>query len=316
MRKPIVVVGSINLDLVATAERVPLPGETLTGCEFATFHGGKGANQAVAISKLGYPVSMIGKVGDDTFGPGLKKSLRAAGVNVKAVTTVKGSSGVALINLGADGQNCIVVVPGANGRILPEDIEKHAALLRKAGMLLAQLEIPLPALETLGVFAHRQGIPLMLDPAPARELPGGLMQTIAWITPNESETRILCGLAPDAPVTPSNAARYAEWLRARGPQNVAIKMGAQGAFLSMADGKQQIVPAFEVKAIDTTAAGDAFNAGFAVSLLSGKNPMEAARYAAAVAAISVTRKGAQPSMPTRQEVARFLKAVGATKSAR
>ena len=222
---------------------------------------------------------------------------------------------MALINLGADGQNSIVVISGANAQLQPRDIEKNAALLRKAAMLLAQLEIPLPALETLGVFAHRNSIPLMLDPAPARELPSGLMQTISWITPNESETRILCGLAHDTPVTPSNAARYAEWLRARGPENVVIKMGAQGAFLATADGKQQIVPAFEVKAIDTTAAGDAFNAGFAVSLLSGKNPMEAARYAAAVAAISVTRKGAQPSMPARQEVARFLKAADGKKPA-
>ena len=310
MRKPIVVVGSINLDLVAMGDRVPLPGETLTGRDFATFHGGKGANQAVAVARLGYPVSMIGKVGDDGFGPGLKQALRKAGVGVKAVTTERGSSGVALINIGADGQNSIVAVPGANGRMQPRDIEKNAALLRKAGMLLAQLEIPLPALETLGVFAHRHGIPLMLDPAPARELPPGLLQSIAWITPNESETRILCGLASDAPVNPSNAARYAEWLLARGPQNVVIKMGAQGAFLATADGKRHMAPAFAVKAIDTTAAGDAFNAGFAVSLLSGKNPLEAARFAAAVAAISVTRKGAQPSMPTRREVVRFLKSAG------
>jgi ribokinase len=310
MRKPIVVVGSINFDLVATGDRVPLPGETLTGREFATFHGGKGANQAVAIARLGYPVSMIGKVGDDAFGPELKQTLRKAGVGVKAVTAEKGSSGVALINIGADGQNSIVAVPGANGRMQPKDIEKNAALLRTAGMLLAQLEIPLPALETLGVFAHRHAIPLMLDPAPARELPPGLLQTIEWITPNESETRILCGLAPDAPVTPSNAARYAELLLSRGPRNVAIKMGVQGAFLATRDGKRQMAPAFEVKAIDTTAAGDAFNAGFAVSLLSGKSPLEAARFAAAVAAISVTRKGAQPSMPTRQEVARFLKSAG------
>lgn len=307
MRKPIIVVGSVNLDLVATAERVPLPGETLIGREFFTFHGGKGANQAVAVARLGYPVSMIGKVGDDAFGPGLKKALRKAGVSVRGVTTAKGSSGVALINIGADGQNSIVAVPGANGQMQPKDIEKNAALLRTAGMLLAQLEIPLPALETLGALAHRHGIPLMLDPAPARELPHGLLQTIEWITPNESETRILCGLSSDAAVNPRNAVRYAEWLQARGPKNVVIKMGAQGAFLATADGMRQMAPAFEVKAIDTTAAGDAFNAGFAVSLLSGKSPVEAARYAAAAAAISVMQKGAQPSMPTKVEVGRFLK---------
>lgn len=307
MRKPIIVVGSINLDLVATVDHVPMPGETLTGHDFSTFHGGKGANQAVAVARLGYPVSMIGKVGDDSFGPALKNALRKAGVGVNAVKTVKGSSGVALINIGSDGQNHIVVVPGANGKMMPKDIAAHATLLRKAGMILAQLEIPLITLEALGAFAHRHHIPLMLDPAPARELPAGLLQVLAWITPNESETRVLCGLAPSEPVTPATAARCADLLLARGPKNVLIKMGSQGAFLATADGLRQMAPAFTVKALDSTAAGDAFNAGFAVSLLSGKKPLDAARCAAAVAAISVTRKGAQPSMPLAREVAKFLK---------
>jgi ribokinase len=307
MRKPIVVVGSINLDLVASADHVPLPGETITGQDFCTFHGGKGANQAVGVARLGYPVSMVGKVGDDSFGAALKNGLRDAGVDVKAVHAVKGSSGVALINIGNDGQNNIVVVPGANGKMLPKDIARHAALLRKAGLLLAQLEIPLITLETLGAFAHRHGIPLMLDPAPARELPTGLLQVTTWITPNESETRILCGLDAREPVTPATAAQCANLLLERGPKNVLIKMGAQGVYLAIADGTRQMAPAFNVKAIDSTAAGDAFNAGFAVSLLSGKKPLEAARYAAAVAAISVTRKGAQPSMPSAREVAAFLK---------
>lgn len=307
MRKPIVVVGSINLDLVATADHVPLPGETLTGKSFNTFHGGKGANQAVGVGRLGYPVSMVGKVGDDSFGPELKASLRKAKVEVKAVITVTGSSGVALINIGSDGQNNIVVVPGANGKLLPKDISAHSGLLRKAGMILAQLEIPLITLETLAVFAHRNKIPLMLDPAPARELPGGVLLAVTWITPNESETRILCGLGPNEAVTPETAARCAELLLARGPKNAVIKMGSQGAYIAAADGTREMVPAFSVRAVDSTAAGDAFNAGFAVSLLHGKKPREAARYASAVAAISVTRHGAQPSMPSAREVERFLK---------
>jgi ribokinase len=306
MRKPIVVVGSINLDLVATADHVPLPGETIIGKDFRTFHGGKGANQAVGVAKLGYPVSMLGNVGDDSFGSALKNALRAAGVAVQSVRSVKGSSGVALINIGSDGQNNIVVVPGANGKLLPKDITAHSALLRKAGMILAQLEIPLITLETLGAFAHRHKIPLMLDPAPARELPSGLLQVTAWITPNESETRILCGLPPTEPVTPETAARCANLLLQRGPKNVAIKMGAQGAFIATADGVREMVPSFAVKAIDSTAAGDTFNAGLAVSLLSGKKPLAAARYASAVAAISVTRNGAQPSMPSAREVNEFL----------
>lgn len=307
MRKPIVVVGSINLDLVATTDHVPLPGETIIGSDFCTFHGGKGANQAVSVARLGYPVSMVGKVGNDSFGAALKNGLRKAGVNVKAVRAVKGASGVALINIGSDGQNNIVVVPGANGKILPKDIARHATLLRKAGMLLAQLEIPLITLETLGAFAHRHGIQLMLDPAPARELPTGLLQVTTWITPNESETRILCALDAREPVTPATAARCADLLLERGPKNALIKMGSQGVYLATADGTRQMVPAFQVKAVDSTAAGDAFNAGFAVSLLSGKKPLQAARYASAVAAISVTRKGAQPSMPSAHEVAAFLK---------
>src|SRR6202041_2134613 len=306
MRKHIVVVGSINLDLVAAGERVPLPGETLTGRTFSTFHGGKGANQAVGVARLGHPVSMVGKVGDDSFGSALKGALRKAGVEVKGVGTVKGSSGVALINTGDDGQNNIVVVPGANGKLLPKDITKASALLSKAGMILTQLEIPLITLETLAAFAHSHKIPLMLDPAPARELPSGLLQVVAWITPNESETRILCALPPTEPVTPATAARCANLLLERGPKNVVIKMGAQGAFLATADGLREMIPSFSVKAVDSTAAGDAFNAGLAVSLLSGKNPREAARYASAVAAISVTRNGAQPSMPTVREVIKFL----------
>jgi ribokinase len=305
--KPIVVVGSINLDLVAAAERVPLPGETLTGRTFSTFHGGKGANQAVAVGRLGYPVSMVGKVGDDSFGPELKSGLRKAGVDVRAVGTAKGSSGVALINIGDDGQNNIVVIPGANGKLLPKDIMQSSAILRKAGMLLTQLEIPLITMETIAVFAHKNKIPLMLDPAPARELPKGLLQCATWITPNESETRILCGLDANEPVTPGTAERCADLLLARGPKNVVIKMGSQGAFLATAGGTREMIPPFAVKAVDSTAAGDAFNAGFAVSLLSGAAPVQAARYAAAVAAISVTRMGAQPSMPSARDVSRFLK---------
>lgn len=307
MHKHIVVVGSINLDLVAAGERVPLPGETLTGRAFSTFHGGKGANQAVGVARLGYPVSIVGKVGDDSFGSALRGALRKAGVEVRRVGTAKGSSGVALINTGDDGQNNIVVVPGANGKLLPKDITKASALLRKAEMFLTQLEIPLITVETLAVFAHKNKIPLMLDPAPAQELPKGLLQCATWITPNESETRILCGLAANEPVTPATAARSADLLLERGPKNVLIKMGSQGVFLATAEGMREMVPAFAVKAVDSTAAGDAFNAGFAVSLLSGAAPVQAARYASAVAAISVTRVGAQPSMPTAREVERFLK---------
>jgi ribokinase len=250
---------------------------------------------------------MLGKVGDDAFGGGLKIGLGRAGVDVNAVAVTPGSSGVALINLGSDGQNSIVVVPGANGKVLPKDVARHSRILKSAGMILSQLEIPLITVEALGVFAHRHGVPFMLDPAPARELPSGLLRLVEWITPNESEARTLCGLSADQPITPSTARDCAELLLKRGPRNAIIKMGSSGAFLAAADGTREMVPAFDVKAVDSTAAGDAYNAAFAASLLSGKKPLEAARYAAAVAAISVTRNGAQPSMPTSREVAKFLK---------
>ncbi|HTV58558.1 MAG TPA: ribokinase [Verrucomicrobiae bacterium] len=312
MRKPIVVVGSINQDLVGTADHVPLPGETVIGRDFTLFHGGKGANQAVGVARLAWPVHMIAKVGDDAFGAPLKRALKSAGVDVRGVKAVKGSSGVALINIGGDGQNSILVIPGSNWKMQPADVIKNAALLRRAGMFLAQLEIPLAIIETLAVFASRNQIPFMLDPAPARELPSGLLRDVTWITPNESETRILCGLPASEPITPETAAGCAEMLLERGPANVIIKMGVQGCLVATRDGQRLNVPAFPVQAVDSTAAGDAFNAGLAVSLLAGKSLKDAARYASAVAAISVTRRGAQPSMPKADEVARFLKNQKAT----
>lgn len=307
MRKPIVVVGSINQDLVGKAARVPLPGETVLGTDFAMFHGGKGANQAVGVARLGWPAQMIAKVGDDAFGPSLKRALKSAGVDVRGVQAVKSSSGVALIDIGSDGQNSILVISGANAHMQPTDIAKHATILRRAGAFLAQLEIPLPAIEALAAFASREKIPLILDPAPARELPSRLLSGVTWITPNESETRTLCGLPPGEPINPQTAAGCAEMLLERGPENVLIKMGAQGCMVATHDGQRINLPAFPVQAVDSTAAGDAFNAGFAVSLLVGRSLPDAARYASAVAAISVTRRGAQPSMPKAAEVTRFLK---------
>ena len=170
MQKPIVVVGSINLDLVVGADRIPQVGETIIGHSFNTFHGGKGANQAVAAAKLGYPVSMLGNVGNDAFGAQLRKGLEDAGVDTTHVNTVEGPSGVALITTGRRGENNIVLVPGANGQLTPKLLEKAATLLESAGFLLAQLEIPLETVEYLAQFAERHNIPLMLDPAPAREL--------------------------------------------------------------------------------------------------------------------------------------------------
>lgn len=305
MSKPIVVVGSISLDLVVAADRVPVVGETITGQSFETFFGGKGANQAVAAARLKYPVSMIAKVGDDSTGPQLKKAMREAGVDVRGMTVSRGSSGVALIATGQKGENLIVVVPGANGKLLPRDLDRHKAIIRNAGILLAPLEIPMETVEYLGQLAGKFDVPLMLDPAPARPLSPKLLQTITWLTPNETETRTLIGTNKTDQLDPVAAAKE---LLGRGVTNVILKLGEKGAFVLSQSGASVAVPAFSVQAVDTTAAGDAFNGAFAVALMRGQSIPESARYACAVAAISVTRRGAQPSMPSRTEVAKFLKA--------
>ena len=191
MTKPIVVVGSVNLDLVVGADRTSRVGETVAGKTFNTYYGGKGANQAVAAAKLGYPVAMVGCVGDDPFGEQLRKGLNDAGVDTVGVRTVEGSSGVALITTGASGENNIVVVPGANGHLKPAVVEEMAPLLESAGMLLVQLEVPLDTVEYVAQLASRKSIPLMLDPAPALDLPSDLLSRVLWITPNEIEIQEL-----------------------------------------------------------------------------------------------------------------------------
>lgn len=302
MQKPIVVVGSINIDLVARSERIPAPGETISGKVFNTYFGGKGANQAVAAAALGHPVTMIGRVGEDVFGPQLEEALQSSGVNIRCVQRTRGASGVALIVTDRDGENIIVVVPGANGELMPADIELYRDVLSNAAIILSQLEVPLPTVQYVADFAHKQGIPFMLDPAPAFHVPNSLIRKATWITPNEVEMR---HLLENEDVSLDEAA-CAERLSAKGARNVLLKLGPRGVLLNE-DGKAPVlVPGFAVTAVDTTGAGDAFNGAFAVGLVSGKSPVESAEFANAVAAISVTRPGAQPSMPTREEVEAFI----------
>jgi ribokinase len=306
MGKHILVVGSINLDLVVSTNRIPQIGETIKGSNFQTFFGGKGANQAVGVARLGYHVCMIGRVGNDEFGQRLRWALSQAGVQAEAVrVTPRTPSGVALITVESQGRNSIVVVSGANGKLTPRDIERKLALVHSAGLILTQLEAPLETVDYLAAAAARFGIPFVLDPAPAQKLPSSLLKKVAWLTPNETEAGILCGTSPEA-VTSENARKFAESLLQKGPQNVAIKLGSRGVYWAT-DHAHALVPAFKVRAVDSTAAGDAFNAGLAVSLMRGAAPLEAVRFASAVAALSVTRPGAQPSMPTAREVSRFLK---------
>jgi ribokinase len=304
-QKPVVVVGSINTDLVAVTRKIPAIGETVIGTDFQIHPGGKGANQAVAVARLGYPVRLIGRLGSDSFGAELRAHLETAGVDVTGVATSEGTSGVAVIVISSDGDNSIVVTPGANAQVTPEDIASNAEIIRNAGVVLAQLEIPLETVEFLAMLCAREGVPLILDPAPARELPQSVFQHVAWFTPNQIEAAFFTGV-DTASANGDAAAQMAEVILSRGCGAALLKLGAQGAYLASRSHAGTFVPAFPVKALDTTAAGDAFNGGFATGLMLGKSPVESAKFAAAVAAISVTRAGAQPSMPSMAEAQQLM----------
>jgi ribokinase len=301
MTRPILVVGSVNMDAVCRVDSLPRPGQTIMGDDVQFFHGGKGANQAMGIARLGHPVRMVGRVGDDDTGVQLRAGLRAGGVDVRRVAVTRGTpSGMALIVTDKSGENSIVVSPGANARLTPRDVQPLATLLRSCAMVLLQLEIPLETVDRVTLLAHRAGVPIMLDPAPARDLPARLLRRITWLTPNESEAAQLSG------VTRGTARSHAMALRARGCGTAIVTLGGRGSYVAAADGTTYAVPAVRVRAVDTTAGGDAFNAGLAVALVRGDPLADAVRYASAVAAISVTRVGAQPSMPTAAEVRRFI----------
>jgi ribokinase len=303
-QKPIVVVGSINLDLVAITARIPAVGETVLGREFQMHPGGKGANQAVAVARLGYPVQMIGKIGSDALGDPLWGHLQKEGVGLEGVQRSDGASGVAMIVVSADGENCIVVTPGANAEVTPEYVDSHRDLIRNAGLVLTQLEIPLDTVEHVADLCLQYQVPLILDPAPAQALPPSLLKRVRWFTPNETEAAFYApnGLAVNDEATSRTRARR---LLSQGPEGVLLKMGARGLYLAT-DAIDEQLDAIPVKVVDTTAAGDSFNGAFAVGLLLGRSPKESARFAAAAAALSVTRAGAQPSMPHLQEVEQML----------
>lgn len=300
-RKPIVVVGSVTMDMVTLTPQIPRIGQTVIGTSFATTPGGKGANQAVAAARLGYPVQFIGKVGDDIYGPQLIQNLSHAGVDTSAMTTAPGSSGLAPIFLAESGQNAIVVVPGANGKVDCAYVDQHVDIIRNAGMVLCQLELPISTIDhTLALCAELR-VPVMLDPAPAAPLCNSVWTQVSWFTPNETEAAFYL----DDDSEPESIAQH---LLDRGLSAVVLKRGAEGAFVAVAGSQSGWVKPFSVDAIDTVAAGDCFNGAFAVGLLEGLDPWQAARFACAASAISVTRRGAQASMPTRAEVDAFLAA--------
>jgi ribokinase len=303
MSRGIMVVGSLNADLVVRAPRFPSPGETITGTDFAVFPGGKGANQAVAAARLGGRVAMIGRVGRDDHGRSLRASLAAAGASDEGVQDDDASTGVAVITIDAAGQNEIVLAPGANAKLRPADVEHHRRLIESAAVLLLQLEVPLETVEAAARIAHEAGVRVILDPAPARPEATALLPLVDFVTPNESELRVLVG-APPAATSRDEAIPLLRSLVDRGVGMAIAKLGPMGA-IAVAAHEHYLYPAYEVVALDTTAAGDAWNGAFAVALAEGSDLPEAGRFANAAAALSVTRPGAQPSMPTRAEVQQF-----------
>jgi len=293
------VLGSVNMDIVTKARAFPKPGETIEGRSFAFFPGGKGANQAVALGRLGADVEMAGRVGDDMFGARYLKVFEEEGVGPSGVETVAGAStGTASIEVNDAGENHIIIVAGANGLVDEAFVERRRKLIEASDFLLLQLEVPLASVILAARIARAAGRAVILDPAPARRLPEELLSLASVVTPNETEAAVLTG---EDSSTEAGVRRAAESLRASGVDLAIVKAGGRGAYY-MDRGGFARVPGFAVKPVDTTAAGDSFNAGLALALGEGKPAAAAIRFANAVGAISTTRDGAQPAMPSRAEV--------------
>ena len=297
--KQIVVLGSANTDMVITGKRIPVSGETVSGGTFMMNPGGKGANQAVAVARLSAKkgtCTFIGKVGDDIFGRECAKRMKKDGISARLVVDKDNASGTALILVDAKGQNVISVALGANGTLSPADAEQFGDDIESAAALLMQLETPVETVLWAAKKARRADVKVILNPAPARKLPRELYPQIDWITPNESEAELLTGVkVTDA----KSAAKAAQILKKRGVGHVVITMGAKGAYCGDCD---RIYPCRKVKAVDCVAAGDTFNGAFTVALAEGKSCKDAIAFAQKAAAISVTRSGAQSSIPFRSEM--------------
>lgn len=304
MRRTIAVLGSSNTDMIIKVNHLPKPGETILGGEFLTAAGGKGANQAVGAARAGGDVTFIARVGKDIFGDSAVRGFQDAGLRLEFVTRdPRAPSGVALIFVAKSGENSIAVASGANGRLSPADVRRARKAITSASVLVMQLETPLPTIRAATALACAAGVKVVLNPAPARELPAKLLSRISVLTPNETEAELLTGVQVK---TDAGAAKAAEVLLGRGVETVIITLGARGAFVASGDLRQRVA-GFKVKAVDTTAAGDIFNGALAVALAEKKTILEAVRFANAAAALSVTRIGAQPSAPTRKEIERLAR---------
>lgn len=300
----IVVFGSLNMDLVANTPHLPVAGETIAGESFAMIPGGKGANQAIAVSRLGIPCQMVGRVGKDSFGEHLLQSLQRNRVDTTGVLIDNAAhTGVAIINVDQQGENQIIVIPEANGNLDATDIERLRPHLEGAAFLLMQLEIPLAVVGAAAELAQEMGVKVILDPAPAQELPFALYRNIDLITPNAIEAERLVGF----PITDSDSAQQAaSYLQVQGVKTVMITLGQQGVYC--VNGEESFfVPAFDIEPIiDTVAAGDAFNGGLAVALCGGMNLQRSIICGSAAGALTVTQAGAQSSLPDHESLYAFL----------
>jgi ribokinase len=302
----LVVVGSLNMDIVIECDHIPLPGETILGVGMSEYPGGKGGNQAVAAARLGGPTAMIGCLGHDPYSTALRAALIEARVDTAHVLERGPRGGVAIIEVAASGENSIVVVQGANALLTAEDVESSLADLPETRILLLQLEIPIEAVERAAQAAGARGMLVLLDPAPARTLSDRLLGSVDYLTPNQQEAAFLAGMSE---VRPADAPEAARRLLERGVKTAIIKLGAAGVYAS--NGLESFyVAGHQVETVDTTAAGDCFAGALAVALLADDTLQEAVAFANAAAALSTTGRGAQPSMPTMAEVRALLRRSG------
>lgn len=304
-RKHIVILGGMNIDLVSTAPRFPRPGETVVGDSFYKGFGGKGANQAVQAARLGVPVSFIGCVGADDFGKEMIACMKGHGIDTQHMRTVKGSpSGTAMIFVDSSAQNEIVVVSGANDELSPHDVATAEGTIAGAALVVAPFDIPLESVHEAVVLATKHGVPVLVNPAPvlSQEVDPSLLAQVGILVPNETEAESLTGVSHKAPDFAETAI---DKLREKGSAQIIITLGEKGSMLADSEEIAHI-PAYGVKPVDTTAAGDAFIGGLAAGYQFFSDPQALVRFASAVAALAVTKKGAQASLPDREEVEQFL----------